>query len=40
MKKLVSLFVAMAFAIGVAGCGNNNEHAHVRKCKLFVKTPA
>ncbi|MDB7983492.1 hypothetical protein [Faecalicoccus pleomorphus] len=25
MKKLVSLFVAMAFAIGVAGCGNNNE---------------
>lgn len=25
MKKIVSLFVAMAFAIGVAGCGNNNE---------------
>ena len=25
MKKLVSLFVAMAFAIGVAGCGNSNE---------------
>lgn len=25
MKKLLSLFVAMIFAIGMAGCGNNSD---------------